>query len=79
MPLPASPDGVVTDGTPVILGSCVRGQQADTAWWLPLPDGEIANAFTGLCLAVRGNSARPGTPLVVNDCYGDIGEIWAEG
>jgi hypothetical protein len=23
--------------------------------------------------------ARPGTPLVVSDCYGDIGEIWAEG
>ena len=79
VPLPASPNAVVPDGTAVILGSCFRGQQAQTSYWIPLPDGEIGNAYAGLWLAVRGNSARPGTPLVVSDCYGDIGEIWAEG
>jgi hypothetical protein len=33
----------------------------------------------GLCLAVTGNNDAAGTALELNDCYGDQGEIWAEG
>jgi hypothetical protein len=72
------------DGTPVRLGPCdspVSGAPgappADFGTWLPLPDGEIQSGDSGRCLADPGNAATPGKALVLNDCYGDPGEIWA--
>jgi hypothetical protein len=41
--------------------------------WLPGPDGELINLFSGKCLDDVGN----GKGLIQEDCYGRPGEIWA--
>jgi hypothetical protein len=47
--------------------------------WAPTANGEIFNTDAGLCLADPGSSTAKGTKLVLEDCDGDAGEIWAVG
>jgi Ricin-type beta-trefoil lectin domain/Subtilase family len=62
-----------TDGTPVILNFCSRTDLNQI--WVPGPGGELINGSSGRCLAdYRGQGG--GTGLVVEDCYGDAGELW---
>jgi hypothetical protein len=42
-------------------------------------NGEIFNTEANLCLADPGSSTAKGTKLVLEDCDGDAGEIWAVG
>jgi hypothetical protein len=66
------------DGTPVKLGPCFSMSNPFASnVWFPLPDGEIQQGDSGLCLADPGNSKAAGLTLVLNDCYGDPGELWA--
>jgi Ricin-type beta-trefoil lectin domain/Putative Ig domain len=46
--------------------------------WLPGPGGEIISALTGLCLSDPGNGPA-GTGLVLEDCYGEAGQVWTNG
>ncbi len=62
------------DGEGIASGFCNQGAAQE---WLACPNGEIINAGTGLCLDDPGNSKVAGTQLVLNDCYGTLGEIWA--
>jgi hypothetical protein len=66
------------DRTPVRLGPCFSSANPFASnLWVPLPDGQIQQADSGLCLADPGDSRAAGTTLILNDCYGDPGEIWA--
>ena len=47
--------------------------------WSILPDGQIMNNTANLCLDDPGDSTANGTQLVLEDCYGEAGEIWAVG
>jgi hypothetical protein len=47
--------------------------------WSILPDGQIMNNTANLCLDDPGDSTVNGTQLVLEDCYGEAGEIWAVG
>jgi hypothetical protein len=64
------------DGAEVSSGFCDQGYAQD---WLVGPGGELINEATGLCLDDPGNSEVAGTPLELEDCYGQLGEIWALG
>jgi hypothetical protein len=55
-------------------GNCDHGPDQ---LWLAGPGGELINEGTGLCLDDPGNSHLAGTQLVLEDCYGTLGEIWA--
>jgi len=57
-------------------GGCTGG--ADDLWD-PLPNGEILDIGTGLCLGDPGNSGLPGNQLQLAPCDGALGEIWAMG
>jgi hypothetical protein len=66
------------DGAPVKLGPCFSPSGPPVSnMWFPLPDGEIQQGDSGLCLAVPGTSKAASPTLVLNDCYGDPGELWA--
>lgn len=45
--------------------------------WLVGPGGELINESSGLCLDDQANSQVAGTQLVLDPCYGTLGEIWA--
>lgn len=64
------------DGTVVNSGSC-SANQGPAEDWLEGPGGELINEGSGLCLDDPGNSKTAGTELILNDCYGSLGEIWA--
>jgi hypothetical protein len=55
----------VQPGVPVLLAKCSGG--GDTLWF-PLPDGQIINAFNGLCLDNPGSAAAPAGKLVMEPC-----------
>ncbi len=72
----------IVEGIPVVVNTCYpEHPAAHTAYlnddWITVPDGEILNIDTGLCLADPGSSTAKGTKLVLQDCDGDAGEIWA--
>jgi hypothetical protein len=45
--------------------------------WYLTADGQIENAQAQKCLAIPGNTATNSTRLVLEDCYGEPGEIWS--
>ncbi len=59
--------------TPVTVEGCDNSNGAQL--WEPGPGGQMINLGSGKCLADPGNGG-PGTTIVQNDCYGDLGEIW---
>jgi hypothetical protein len=67
-------EGTRRDGAGVASGFCDAGAAQD---WFVSPSGELINAGSGLCLDDPGNSKVAGTQLVLEDCYGTLGEIWA--
>ena len=69
----------VRPGVPVLLTKCTPAGLLDTKAWYPLPDGQIINAWNGLCLDNPGSAASPAAKLVMEPCYASAGEIWAEG
>ncbi|HEX8009248.1 MAG TPA: RICIN domain-containing protein [Trebonia sp.] len=71
----------VLDGTPVVVAPCDQGTMTTVyaSDWTLMPDGQIFNADVNMCLADPGNTSANGTKLVLEDCYGDPGEIWAVG
>jgi hypothetical protein len=72
---------LVLEGAPVVIASC-DGETMTTAYasdWTLMPDGQIVNDDVNMCLADPGNASANGTKLVLEDCYGDPGEIWAVG
>jgi hypothetical protein len=76
----AESDGTIAylDGARVKLGPCFSPSNPFASnLWFPLPDGEIQQFDSGLCLADPGNSTAAGPTLVLSDCYGDPGELWA--
>jgi hypothetical protein len=68
-----SPPGVVP-GTPALVTGC----DAQTLWF-PTSEGMIINAQNGLCLDNPGGPSTPAAKLVMEQCYGNAGEVWAEG
>jgi Ricin-type beta-trefoil lectin domain/Putative Ig domain len=64
------------DGAGPFIGRCGSGT-APAEIWLNGPDGELINKGSGLCLADPGNSTVSGTKVLLADCYGRPGEIWA--
>jgi hypothetical protein len=64
------------DGEVVKLGPCISPTSDYTAGWVPLANGEIEDYINGLCLAVRPAVGEGRPTLVLNDCYGDLNEIF---
>ncbi len=64
------------DGTRVVAAQCGSISAAPAQTWLPGPGGQLINEASGLCLDDPGK-AGPGTALVLQDCYGQRGEVWA--
>jgi len=62
--------GSFLDGAKAGLGSCVDTH--GIVVWLPGPDGELINEFSGRCLASETSRF-----VVQEDCYGEPNEIWA--
>jgi hypothetical protein len=71
---PSAPPGI-QNGAPVRLTGCPFSQSL----WFPLADGQIFNVSNEQCLANPGSAAAPAAKLVTEPCYGEAGEIWAEG
>lgn len=67
--------GSKLDGATITPTGCYQGAVA-TQQWIPLPDGQLINPASGLCLADPGNGPA-GTSVTQEDCYGKAGEIWA--
>jgi hypothetical protein len=63
----------IANGTPVLLVKCAGANSL----WYPLPDGQVVSGSSGLCLDAAGGG--PAAAVVVEPCYGDAGELWAEG
>jgi hypothetical protein len=63
----------VLDQTPVVLNLCSGDSDLDQIWQLG-PGGELINAWSGRCLSGGG----AGSGLVIDDCYGLPGEVWAQ-
>jgi Putative Ig domain/Ricin-type beta-trefoil lectin domain len=68
-----SPPGEVP-GTPVLVASC-----AGQTFWVPGPEGQVVNELNGLCLDNPGGPNAPAAKLLMEQCYGNAGEVWAEG
>ena len=67
------------NGTAVQLFTCVNSSDdvyAANLWYLTAY-GQIENAQAQKCLAIPNNSATNSTRLVLEDCYGEPGEIWS--
>jgi ricin-type beta-trefoil lectin protein/putative Ig domain-containing protein len=64
-------------GTQLLTESCGLPNNSDypNDFWGQLPDGQIINEESGLCLDNPGPDAK----LVTEQCYGSAGEIWSEG
>ena len=45
--------------------------------WVPLPDGELLNQGTGLCMGDPGDVTTAGTELQLEPCYGALDELWS--
>jgi hypothetical protein len=74
----------LVEGTPVQVYTCVPEQPTpNTEYlngdWVLATNGELFNIIASLCLADPGSSTAKGTKLVLEDCDGDAGEIWAAG
>jgi len=74
----------LVEGIPVVAYACIPTPPPPTTDylngdWETTTNGEIFNSDAGLCLADPGSSAKAGTRLVLEDCDGDAGEIWAVG
>jgi hypothetical protein len=64
-------------GAPVTQAACSPGATTGlTQIWLPGPGGELINAASGKCLDDPGDGPS-GTALTQEDCYGQLGELWA--
>jgi hypothetical protein len=72
---PGKPE--VRPGTPALLTSCSSGP-ADWVW-VPGPEGTVVSQYNGLCLDNPGGAGTPAAKLVEEPCYGNAGEVWAEG
>jgi len=66
-------------GTAVELETCRVPFPTIEEGWSILPDGQIMNNTANLCLDDPGDSTVNGTQLLLEDCYGEAGEIWAVG
>ena len=73
------PDGLQWAGSPVQMEACGTPDPAIEDMWSILPDGQIMSDTANLCIDDAGNSTSNGTKLVLEDCYGEAGEIWAVG
>ena len=67
------------DGDWVQLYSCVNSSDDvyPASLWYLTAYGQIENAQSQKCLAIPGNTATNSTRLVLEDCYGEPGEIWS--
>jgi len=67
------------DGDWVQLYSCTDSSNFvyNASLWELTADGQIENAQAQKCLAIPGNTAANSTRLVLEDCYGEPGEIWS--
>lgn len=63
------------DGTKIQLYSCTGNTNQE---WVVGASGMLENVNAEKCLADPANTTANGTQLVLEDCYGDQGEIWAE-
>ena len=75
----AGPASLHWVGSPVELETCRVPFPTIEEGWSILPDGQIMNNTANLCLDDPGDSTANGTQLVLEDCYGEAGEIWAVG
>ena len=75
----AGPNSLQWVGSPVELETCRIPFPMIEEGWSILPDGQIMNNTANLCLDNPGDSTAGGTQLVLQDCYGEAGEIWAVG
>jgi hypothetical protein len=75
----AGPASMRWVGSPVELENCRTPFPTIMEGWSILPDGQIMSNNANLCLDDPGNSTANGTALVLEDCYGAAGEIWAVG
>jgi Ricin-type beta-trefoil lectin domain/Putative Ig domain/Subtilase family len=76
---PAGPTSLQWIGSPVEMETCRIPFPTIEEGWSILPDGQIMNNTANLCLDDPGDSTANGTQLVLQDCYGEAGEIWAVG
>jgi hypothetical protein len=67
------------NGTWVQLYSCANSSNEvfNANLWYLTAYGQLENAQAQKCLAIPGNSATNSTRLVLEDCYGEPGEIWS--
>ena len=75
----AGPPSLQWVGSPVEMETCRVPFPMIEEGWSILPDGQIMNNTANLCLDDPGDSTANGTQLVLQDCYGEAGEIWAVG
>ena len=66
-----------TNGSKVVLEPCPTSVTPGELWELTA-DGTIENAFSQECLADPSNSTTNGTQLVIANCLGQAGEVWAD-
>jgi hypothetical protein len=62
------------NGTPVAFLPCGTGA---TQLWGITAYGQLENLVSEKCLSIPNNSATNGTKLVISDCVGQPGEVWA--
>jgi ricin-type beta-trefoil lectin protein/putative Ig domain-containing protein len=63
------------DGSGLVFETCTLNDPSQ--FWLVTADGTLENAFSEKCLADPSNSTTSGKQLVLEDCYGAAGELWA--
>lgn len=61
--------------TAVFTEACDPTGQTFSQLWETSNGGQLINIASGRCLA-DNNNGGPGTVVVQNDCYGDLGELW---
>jgi hypothetical protein len=66
--------GGINDGTAIKELGC-NGSLAQL--WGISAYGQLENLMSEKCLAIPGNSTTNGVQLVLGDCYGQPGEVWA--
>ena len=67
-------EGTLT-GSAVEVTTCHIGIHGVPQLWLPFQGGQLVNVAARRCLADPG-AGGPGTALVLQDCYGEQGEVW---
>jgi hypothetical protein len=64
-------------------GVAVRLQNCEASgvddYWVPQPDGLVIEDDVLLCLDNLGSTSSRPAKVVVEPCYGNAGEVWAEG